>query len=725
MNLQSEGFLMFIKSSRATWFIPLVFFAMLIRGSHVSAEPVVFPRHPAISPDGRVVVFGCQGDLWRVSSDGGRAERLTAHEAYHRNPVFSPDGARLAFAADREGSFDIYVMPATGGRPERITHAPSRDLPHAFCPEGRLIYFSSARPWQYPARPQVHTVSASGGTPLRAFDLFADQVAVHADGKRFLLSIGDSRFGRVGYRGSFQSDIWLHEPGQTPRRLTRGRGYDTDPMWGPDDVLFWRGECDEMRAFNIWRVDLDGSELRRVTDFRDDLGVRSAGLSRDGSRLVCEAGDGLYVLDTATETIRRLDITIAADEIGPRQSMEVVTGDAQELTVAACGREIAMVVRGEIVLVNRELEGRATVVLPSPWREGDLSFRPGSADTLVVFSDRDRHEGLPYSRVGLVVSDDPDSRLLRTARRHRFVWLTPPGIECLRPVWSPDGKRLAYIHGPGKLAVMDADGGNRRIVHDGWDDAQAAWSPDSRWLAYSVADGASYSRNIWLVPADGGDAVNVSRHPDHDFDPVWNETGTMLAWTSRRYGKQNDVLFCYLTRADHERTREQWETWEKIRDLKAEESDKDKEDGPARTEPVAIDLDDIHLRVRRLTDLPGDERVVAIHPQGDRIVFGADIGGRRDLYSVDRFGQDRKALTSDGAGDRAAFLGADAKTVWFLREGRPAYVPIDGGEVKTASFRARLTTRYPELRRQVVEEGWRRLRDRFYDPEMLGRCGRP
>lgn len=713
----------------------LLSLAILLFAPIVAAEPAFFPRYPALSPDGAVVVFSCQGDLWRVAAAGGRAERLTAHPAYHRDPVFSPDGERLAFASDREGSFDVYVMPASGGRPVRITHAPSRDLPHEFSPDGERIYFSSARPWRYPVRPQIYEVAAAGGTPLRAFDLFAEEAAVHPDGRRFLLAVGDARFGRVGYRGTYQADIWLHEPGQPPRRLTDGPGYDTDPMWGPGDVLFWRGECDETHAFNIWRQNLDTTGRRRLTDFRDGLGVRTARISRDGSRLVCEASDGLYVLELADETLRRLEVTIAADEIRPRETTEVVTKDADELSIAAGGDEIAMVVRGDVVLVHRELEGRATVVLPSPWRDSEVAFRPGSADTLVVVSDREQHEGLPYSRIGLIVSDDPATRLLRTARRHRFIWLTPPGIDCRRPVWSPDGSRLAYVHGTGALAVIDADGRNRRILHEGWDGPEAVWSPDSRWLAYAVAGGPTYSRNVWLVPADGGPAVNVSQHPDHDGGPVWNEAGTMLAWTSRRYGKQNDVLFCYLTREDHERSREQWKIWEKTRDAKpatAGESAKDgRKEGKKKNDkqdraktgavaPIRIDLDGIHLRVRRLTDLPGDERAVAIHPQGDRIVFGADIGGKRDLYTVDRFGEDRKALTTGGAGDQAASLADDGKTVWLLREGRPARVPLDGGELKTTSFQARLTTDRVALRRQVVEEGWRRLRDEFYDPLLHG-----
>jgi len=696
----------------------------------VCAEPAVFPRRPALSPDGATVVFTSQGDLWRVSADGGRGERLTANPAYDSDPVFSPDGLWLAFASNREGSFDVYVMPAAGGRPRRLTFAANNDFPQDWSRDGRSVYFSGARPWRYPAGAQLHEVPVDGGTPTRLLDLFAGEVVTRDDDLSLLLTVGAARFGRVGYRGSYQSDIWHYRDGRDPVRLTDGLGYDTDPMAAVGGAVYWRGEDDETDAFNIWRQDADGGGRRRLTDFRDE-GVRNARMSRNGTRLVCEAGDGLWVMDTSDHRLRRLDIDIAADELQSAVSSEVVTGDAAELSVADGGKELALIIKGEVVLVNTDLEGRGRVVLPSPWRESDVSFRPGSADTLLVVSDAQVRDGVPYSRVGLVVSDDPDQPRLRDARSHRVEWLTPAGLDCGDALWSPDGKLISYRHGQGVLAVMRVDGSHREILFEGWDNPEAVWSPDSRWLAYAVATGADFNTDIWLQPAAGGEAVNVSQHPDDDSGPVWNEDGSMLAWNTQRYGNQQDVVFCYLTRALHERSREEWEIWEKTRDeaekkaKKGDDDDGDADDDDAdgteaENEPILIDLEDIHLRLRRLTSLPGREHAVAIHPRGDKVVVSASVGGKRDLFTVNRFGEDRENLTEGGAGSRAAHLAADGKTVWFLKSGKPARVPLDGGKVETTSFKARLTVDRPALRRQVVEEAYRRLRDHFYDVDMHG-----
>ncbi len=700
-----------------------------------AAADAFFPRQPAVSPDGATVVFGCEGDLWSVAAEGGLARRLTAHPAYDREPVFSPDGASVCFASDREGAVDLYVMPAGGGLPRRLTFAPVEDVPQDWSSDGSTVLFTSRRPWRYPLKRQVMAIPAAGGTELRFADLFAEEIAVSPDGESYLLAVGDQTFGRVGYRGSLQSDLWRWRPGSDPVQITDHPGYDTDPMWGPrGESVYWRAEDDETGAFNLWRMAPDGTGKTRLTDFRDD-GVRCARISRDGARIVFEAGTGLWVLDTAAgATPRRLAITLAPDLVENPVVVKDVAKDAGELAVDAAGEELALVVQGEIVLVNQELEGRATVPVPSPWRESGVAFRPGSADTLVFVSDREISDGKHYSRLGLLTADDPDTTRLRAARRWRVTWLTPAGVEATTPAWSPDGKRLAYRHGAGKLAVIDADGKNRRFVVEGWDDPDFAWSPDSRWLAYAVATGEDFNRDVWLREIDGGEAVNVSQHPDYDEGPVWNEDGTVLAWSSRRYANQYDVVFCYLRRADHERTREEWKAWEKLREKKdkkgkadgkdegAEKGDKKKKDrDKAPAKPVVrVDREDLHLRVLRATSGPGDEFVVAVHPRGDRLVFTGEMAGERDLFTVDRFGEDRRALTKGGQKPSAVSLGADGKTVWFLADGRPARVPLEGGDLKTTAFRARLTIDEPAQRLQVLEEGWRRLRDGFYDAGMHG-----
>lgn len=74
-------------------------------------------RYPAISPDGKTIVFSYKGDIYSVPATGGEARQLTTNAAHDSYPIWSPDGKKIAFASNREGSFDVYVMPAHGGTP--------------------------------------------------------------------------------------------------------------------------------------------------------------------------------------------------------------------------------------------------------------------------------------------------------------------------------------------------------------------------------------------------------------------------------------------------------------------------------------------------------------------------------------------------------------------------------------------------------------------------------
>jgi len=700
----------------------LIVLVLLVISTAVSASEALFCREPVIDADGSTVVFSYQGDLWSVSAAGGRAARLTAHEAYDGWPVFSPDGATLAFASDRYGDFDVFVMPAAGGPPARLTYAETTDRPCAFSPEGDEVYFASRRLFDFPMSSQIQSVPVAGGTPLRLADFFGDEVAT-ADGRSFVVAQGRVAAGRMRYRGSYQRELYRWTRGGDPVRLTENRGYDTHPMVAPDGRVYWIGDMGDAKTANVWTMDSDGGGKRSLTRFEGD-GVRAAALSADGDRLVFEQGLHLWTLDTAGGDPVRLRIDVAADRVENPVVVEMKSGDADELAVSAAGEEYALVIEGEIVLVSKELGGRAVVAIPGAWRERDISFRPGGADTLLLVTDRGGEDA-----VCLLVAEDEDVSPLRAARNHRLVELTDDDHPCTSPLWSPDGERIAYVRGNGDLRVMDADGGHDRSVSASWNLGDVAWSPDGRWLAFARLD-PDYNSEIWIVPAEGGEPVNVTRHPEYDETPVWSADGTLLAWHTTRHNhapdrRDYDVYMMYLREADHDRSREDWEILQKIRDDKPDRNGEDEEEDGEEEEAeeeltVEIDFDEIHLRARRVTSLPGSEFIYALDPKGDKIYFTADLDGDRDLYSVDRFGEERETVTEGGTDPRNITLDAAGDTFTFLKGGVPATVGADGGKIETTDFTARLVADRPAIRRRTLDEAWRTLRDHFYDPNMHG-----
>jgi len=102
--------------------------ACLLAAATYAQDNALWLRYPAISPDGKTIAFGYKGDIYRVDANGGVAVPLTIHEAQDMMPVWSHDGKHLAFASDRYGNFDVFVMPAEGGTPVRLTANSAADI---------------------------------------------------------------------------------------------------------------------------------------------------------------------------------------------------------------------------------------------------------------------------------------------------------------------------------------------------------------------------------------------------------------------------------------------------------------------------------------------------------------------------------------------------------------------------------------------------------------------
>ena len=124
----------------------LAFFALLGGAFSLQAQTPaedtapLWLRYPAVSPDGKQIAFGYEGDIYLVPAEGVKARQLTTNPAYDARPVWSPDGSRIAFMSDREGSRDIYVVSVEGGAAKRVTTRSGVEIPYAFLSDLSLIH---------------------------------------------------------------------------------------------------------------------------------------------------------------------------------------------------------------------------------------------------------------------------------------------------------------------------------------------------------------------------------------------------------------------------------------------------------------------------------------------------------------------------------------------------------------------------------------------------------
>lgn len=151
-------------------------------------RPVVLtPDHPEsfvpqFTPDGRTIVFFRRdGEIYRVDRDGRNLERLTTganHVEFRLSPEdrhgssdaphVSPDGRRIAYVADADGTPEVHVMNLDGSQPRRLTHRKSPCARVRWSPNGAWIAFVSF----VGKHPQLFVIPAEGGEPrqLTALD---------------------------------------------------------------------------------------------------------------------------------------------------------------------------------------------------------------------------------------------------------------------------------------------------------------------------------------------------------------------------------------------------------------------------------------------------------------------------------------------------------------------------------------------------------------------------
>ena len=399
-----------------------------------------------------------------ISSAPVKLMRLTDFEGMEEFPALSPDGKSVAFTADAGGRRQVWVRLLSRGAPLQVTHDDADHQYPRWSPDSSsLIYFSpSEEPdgegkiWQIPAlggtaRPLVNSLSgadlSNDGKHLAYFhsNQGALELAVaDLDGSnsRKLAALSsefnysDLRWSpddqKLGFqRGrTFDYDVfYVPAEGGSPQAITQ----DGNPLagfaWNPDGsgVVYSSSRGDTvlyLRTMNLWSVQMGGKNLRQLTF--GETSYISPDLDRHGNLV-------------ATRRHIQFDIW-----------RYPVDGDPKEN------------VRRGMQITHQT----GTVQTPSAG--------PGDHE-LVYLSDSGGHGNLWVLN-------------LETQENREVTFERDPQIAIGVPVWSPDGKHIAYVkRGVSGWNVdqwlMNPDGSDAHKVSDGggW----ACWSPDSQWLYFS------------------------------------------------------------------------------------------------------------------------------------------------------------------------------------------------------------------------------------------------
>jgi TolB protein len=214
--------------------------------------PIFAPQRPA------KIAFASNRDgnfeIYSMNPDGSGQTRLTTNPAFDGTPSFSADGTRIAFASSRTGNGDIYVMNADGSGQTRLTTSPAIDGYPAFSPDGTKIAFTSFRTGNGDI--YVMNTDGSGQTQLTTSAAVDAEPSWSPDGTKIAFTSG-----RTG-----NGDIYvMNADGSGQTRLTTSAAIDSSPDWSSDGTkIAFASNRDG--NFEIYSMNPDGSAQMRLTN---------------------------------------------------------------------------------------------------------------------------------------------------------------------------------------------------------------------------------------------------------------------------------------------------------------------------------------------------------------------------------------------------------------------------------------------------------------------------
>ncbi|MCP4834523.1 MAG: peptidase S41 [Phycisphaera sp.] len=756
-------------------------FEVSIQGGEPTRVHDAFGSRAVRSPDGRRTVFergnvrpqrrhyrgADRRDVWLHDESLETFRKLTDWDGNDMTARWAGDDAVL-FLSDREGNtHNIQRMDLADGETSPLTSFEEIDVASFDAtPSGnRLVLhrwdtlygldLSEEDPVPRPIRLSAPEDSLD---EIEILDISnrVTEAAMNPDGG----SIAVIAYGEVLVRST--------DDGSSTRRITSTHGRETGIAWSPDGTTLYFTEVSEGRrrimaaTVSTTREELRTSYTDRTEPKEDatpeaDAEVSDPATPEDSAVGTSDPVSGTWeaVFDHAngSEYPFTLEIELAAEgAVTGTLSSEMFEGsvngsfdpDAGSLVLSFAsdtegipGATLELVVDGDRVSGTVVLDdgGRGTLAgSRMPATDDEKVATPEEADVEDDAAESKKDDDEEETEA------DPLLDPARWADALRFD--IKPMIETeagpQRPTPSPDGMSLAFLDGRGDLFIRDLATDVDRLLRAGWDSGiDFRWSQDSRWMVFAQSD-LDFNRDVFIVPADGGASpVNITRHPDNDGSPCLSADGRILAFASERNDEEYDPYVVFLDRSLEALAEPELDDYfekqakaakarkaldpDKLRErLAARRAGEDEEDEKDVDPPFSTeDLETAYLRLRQVTNLPGNSSSVEILPAGDTILFNYSTGApsASGLHSIDWDGGGRKRL-----GDTVEMQGLD------LSGGR--LVAVGGGRAKTISIPGGKAKSYPvsqkiriDLETQSSEkflEAAAIMGEYFYHPDMKG-----
>jgi len=414
---------------------------LVVRGSGATSSEQSEPGQPIASPAPVTATL----------------KQLTDTPSFEHQPAISSDGAFIAYVSDESGKSDIFLRRVAGERAINLTGDTKGDnFSPSFSPDGTQIAFTSTRDGE----PGLYLMGVTGENVRRVADKAFNPTWM-PDGKAVVYATSFSE----GTEHSGRSELFLLD-------LTRGEkhrvteGDAVQPNTSPRGFRIAFGATQGGNR-DIWTIDPEGRHPVAVTQET----------ASDTNPVWAPDGGSLYFLSNRTGVVNLWRVPIDEESgalRGPPRAVTTGTVTMQELAVSRNGLGIsALVPKSKFFLTKQAFDPEAEVLVgPS------VSFME-SARGFCHLSLSSDEEFLAF--VSDADTSDEDLAVVRIDGTGRRL-ITSDGFKDRRPVFSPDGSKIAFYSDRGgryQLWTIRPDGtGMSQVTDLGHDLLTPAWSGD-------------------------------------------------------------------------------------------------------------------------------------------------------------------------------------------------------------------------------------------------------
>ena len=717
---------------------------MMLAGSIMAQDSPLWLRRNDISPDGTKIVFNYKGDLYVVPTSGGEAKQITTNSAYDTDPMWTADGKEIIFASYREKGKDIYKVSEKGGSPVRLTSHPANETPLSVLEDGSILYTAAiqqdATYGDFPGNAQLYILGKDGGRPQQVTSLPISALSVNKEGTIIYEDWkGYEDALRKHHTSSVTRDIWAYRPADGEKKfsingqgsftkLSGFKGEDRNPVFDADGKTFYYlSEADG--TINVYKSSIDAPQKSEQLTFFKGNPVRHLSVADNGTMTFSYDGE-LYRMKAGNQP-EKINISIVTDQTQRAVVEQTITSGADDLAVSPDGKEMAIVLRGDIFVTSAEHRTTKRITNTAVQERGVSFSKDGR--TLYYASERNGHWGIWATSL-----TDKDDKGFTYAVKMEEKLITKPGETCFQMQVSPDGKSIAYLKDRTAVAVMDLKSGKETVLldksvnysyQDG--DQNFAWSPDSRYILCNYqANGGWNNEDVALINVETGEITDLTESGYTDSNFKWALGGKAMTWASDKagyrshgsWGAEDDIYIMFFDgKKYHEflMDKEERQIAEMMKDDKEKKEEK-KDSVKAEKKPaeLVLQLDDRKDRIVRLTRASGRLGDHYLTEDGKKLYYMVRLESGMDLCMLDMETGSVKVISKGVYG--SIYPGTDDRHVYILSGSGISKMNTANGSRETISFSGEFEYKAAEEREYIFNHAWKQVNEKFYVADIHG-----